>query len=433
MCYSIYTMGLITNYDELAVSPERKIVLDVVNAGLESVQPEHVVQKNFSLHDNQLKIIHKTFDLSQFENVYLIAFGKGSAGISKRIEDTLGDRLTEGYCIDVREESFQKINFTLGTHPLPTEANFTFTDNIVERFGKMTEKDLVLVVICGGGSVMFAHPQHIDHEKLIEVNKALLHSGADILQMNTIRKHLDSVKGGGLAKLLHPATVVSLIFSDVPGNDLSFIASGPTVKDETTIADAFKLLEEYTIRDHVELKDEDFVETPKDDAVFEKVHNCIMVSNVTALDAMKDKALQLGVHVLNHSDRVQGNAHEVAQRLIDATKPGHLLLAAGETTIKVEGEGGKGGRNQELILSTLETIDDGTVIVSVASDGQDNSDHAGAVGDSLSRKSADEKEVSIDDYLKRNDSYTFFEKTGNAIITGKLPSNVSDLFVVYKK
>lgn len=426
-------MGLIQNFDELAVTPERKIVLDVVNAGLEAIQPEHIIQKNFSLQGSTLKILHKSFDLNNFENIYLFGFGKGSAGISKLIEQTLGDRLTEGYCIDVREEQFQKIKFTLGTHPLPTEANFNFTKEVTERFAHLSEKDLVLVVICGGGSVMFARPEKISHETLISVNKALLHSGADIYEMNTVRKHLDAVKGGGLAQILHPATVASLIFSDVPGNDLSFIASGPTVKDDTTIADAFKLLETYKIKDQVTLNDEDFIETPKDDSIFEKVHNCIMVSNVSALDAMKDKALKLGVHVLNHSDRVQGNAHDVAQTLIDATKPGHLLLAAGETTIKIEGEGGKGGRNQELVLSTLSHIDDGTVIVSVASDGQDNSDHAGAIGDSKTHEDADAKDVSISDYLERHDSYTFFEKAGNAIITGKLASNVADLFVVYKK
>jgi glycerate 2-kinase len=426
-------MGLIKNYDDLAITPERKIVLDVVNAGLEAIQPDHIMNKNFSLTDNQLKVLHKTFDLQNYEHVYLIGFGKGSAGITKLIEEKLGDSLTEGYCIDVREEHFNKVQFTLGTHPLPSQENIDYTKQVIEKFSSLTEKDLVLVVICGGGSVMLAHPQNISLEQLTDVNKALLHAGMDITKMNTVRKHLDTVKGGGLAQILHPATVASLIFSDVPGNDLSFIASGPTVKDTTSIADAFALLDEYKIREQIHLSDDVFIETPKDDAIFENVHNCIMVSNVTALDAMKDEALHQGVHVLNHSDRVQGDAHEVAERLIEATKPGHLLLAAGETTIKVEGEGGKGGRNQELVLSTLLTIDEGTVIVSIASDGQDNTDHAGAIGDGEARKIADEKEVDIHAYLEKHDSYTFFEKTGQAILTEKLPSNVADLFVVYKK
>jgi glycerate 2-kinase len=425
-------MGLIKNYNELATTPERKLVLDVVNAGLEAIQPDHIINKNFSVADNQLKVIHKSFDLSQYERVSLIGFGKGSAGISKLIEKKLGDRLTEGYCIDVREEQFQQIHFTLGTHPLPSQANIDYTKTVIGKFSSLTEKDLVIVVICGGGSVMFAHPEHITLDQLTEVNKALLHAGMDILKMNTIRKHLDSVKGGGLAKILHPAAVVSLIFSDVPGNDLSFIASGPTVKDETTTDDAFRLLDEYKIREQIQLKDEDYIETPKDDAVFENVHNCIMVSNVTALDAMKDEALHQGVHVLNHSDRVQGNAHEVAKQLLDSTKPEHLLLAAGETTIKITGEG-KGGRNQELVLSTLTTIEEGAVIASVASDGQDNSDHAGAIGDAQIREKAAKENLSIDEYLKNNDSYHFFEKTGDAILTEKLASNVADLFVVYKK
>lgn len=426
-------MGLIQNYDQLATSEERKTVLKIVEAGFAAIQPEHVMQKNFSLDGNLLKIIHRTYDLTQFDNVYLIGFGKGSAGIAGLIEQTLGEKLTEGYVIDASEKTFQKIQFTLGTHPLPSQANIDYTKHVIERFGKLTEKDLVLVIICGGGSVMFAHPQNISLEQLTEVNKALLHSGMDIYQMNTIRKHLDSVKGGGLAQILHPATVASLVFSDVPGNDLSFIASGPTVKDATSIEDALHLLQEFKIEDQVPVKQEDFIETPKDEKYFANVADFVILSNVTALDAMKDEALHLGLNVLNSSDRIQGAAEELGKSLLDMTKPGHLLLAAGESTVKVKGEGGKGGRNLQLVLSALKNIDAGMVIASFDSDGWDNTEFAGAIGDQETVRKAKEAGLDIDTYMQAANSYAFFEQVGDGILTGRLPSNVADLMIVYKK
>ncbi len=426
-------MGYIKNFDQLATSPDRKTVLDIVEAGFASVQPENVMHKNFSLEENKLKIIHKVYDLSLFDNVYLIGIGKGSAGIAKFIEQELGEKLQEGYVIDASEETFDKIHFTLGTHPLPTQANIDFTAKVVERFSNLTEKDLVLVVICGGGSVMFVHPENITLDQLTGVNKALLHSGMDIYQMNTIRKHLDSVKGGGLAKVLHPATVASLVFSDVPGNDLSFIASGPTVPDNTSIQDALDLLKEFGIESEVPVTAEDFIETPKDAGYFENVSDFVILSNVTALDAMKDAALKMGLNVLNSSDRMQGLADDLGKELLDKTKPGHILLAAGESTVKVEGDGGKGGRNMQLVLSSLEQLEEGTIIVSFDSDGWDNTEFAGAIGDTETVKKANELGLSIQEYRKNADSYTFFEKVGDGIETGRLPSNVADLMIVFKK
>jgi len=425
-------MGLIRNFDQLATSPERKTVLQIVEAGLSSIQPENVMQKNFSLDGNTLKIIHKTYDLSAFDHIYLIGFGKGSAGIAKIIESALEDKLTEGYVIDASEAIFQKVHFTLGTHPLPSQENIDYTARIIERFSNLTERDLVLVVICGGGSVMFAHPQNISLEQLTEVNKALLHSGMDIYQMNTVRKHLDSVKGGGLAKTLYPATVASLIFSDVPGNDLSFIASGPTVKDTTVIQDALNLLSEFSIADKVTVEPEDFIETPKDEKYFTNVSDFVILSNVTALDTMKDAALKMGLNVLSLSDRVQGLADDVGKMLLDKTKPGHLLLAAGESTVKVKGEDGKGGRNLELVLSALRILKPDTVIISFASDGWDNTEFAGAIGDQETVKKAKAAGLKFESFIEKSDSFTFFKTVGDGIITGRLPSNVADLMVVFR-
>src|SRR3989338_4906814 len=191
-------MTLIKNFDALNSTPQRKICLELINAALSSIQPQNVVRKNFSLKENILTVQDKTFNLKNFYRVFLIGFGKGSAGLSKYIENILGNLLTEGYVIDLQPNSFSKIEITVGTHPLPSEKNLSFTKRVIERLSNLTTKDLVIVVACGGGSVLFENSYRINLEKLIEINKSLLFSGATITEMNTVRKHLSMVKGGGL-------------------------------------------------------------------------------------------------------------------------------------------------------------------------------------------------------------------------------------------
>ncbi len=418
---------MIQNFDTLSKTPQRKIVLELVEEALRSIQPEENFKKNVKLEGNNLTIVDKTFDLGAFEHVYLIGFGKGSAKNSKLLEDLLGDKLTEGYVIDTTNEQFQKIQFTQGTHPVISQQNVDFTFNVMGRFSKMTEHDLMLVVVCGGGSAMFEHPHSVSIEQKIEIEKELLKSGADIIEMNKIRQHLSDVKGGGLAQILYPATVATLIYSDVPGNDITYIASGPTVKDNTRIDDAMVLVQKYGIN----APREAFIDNPQDDKYFEKVTNIIVLSNLTALNAMRSKAQELGVAAKIYSDHFQGDAHTAGNTLISEAKPNSILLAGGETTVHVTGKG-KGGRNQEVVLAALKIIDEKTIICSFDSDGWDNSENAGAIGDIQTKKAAEEQNLSIDEYLNDNNSLDFFSKTRDAISTGRLPSNVADLFIVYK-
>src|SRR5258708_5092130 len=241
-------MGYIKNYDQLAKNDNRKVVLDLIEAAYTAIQPKHVFEHNFSLDGEKLTLFDKTFDLSKYDGIFLLGFGKGSAGNCKILEEKLGDRIIDGYDIDVVEdEHFKKVHYTKGTHPLPSEQNIAFTKHAIEHLERTSEKDLVLIVTCGGGSVLFEAPNKLSLSEITEVNKALLASGADITEMNAIRKHLSHVKGGGLAKILYPATVVNLIFSDVPGNDLSVIASGPLVKDKSTMTNVKKIITKYSL------------------------------------------------------------------------------------------------------------------------------------------------------------------------------------------
>lgn len=423
-------MGFIKNLEELATTPQRKIVLDLVEEALNAIQPQQVMRDSFFIKDNNLYVKREVFDLKKYKRIYLIGFGKGSGGICKIIEETLKDRLTEGYDIDNIEEKFSKVQFTLGTHPLPSEQNIKFTENVLDKIRDLREDDLVLVVICGGGSAMFEAPYKIDLKGLVDVNNALLKSGATISEMNIVRKHLSRVKGGGLAKHLYPATVASLIFSDVPGSSLSVIASGTTVMETSTMTDVKGIFKKYNI-DLQSLSKDVFTETPHEEKYFDRVRNILVVSNSVAIEAMRQKALQFGYKTDVFSDRAQGFAKMFGTRLINKTKPHTILICGGETTVQVKGHG-KGGRNQTLVLAALGATGTNCVIASFGTDGMDFYYYAGAIGDSNTLKKAKDLGLDPQKYLDDDNSYEFWNKTGDGIYTDRLQSNVSDLMIVLK-
>lgn len=424
--------GYIKNYDQLASNDNRKVVLELIESAYTAIQPKHVFENHFSVEGDTLKIFDKTFDLSKFDGIFLLGFGKGSAGNCKTLEEKLGDRVIDGYDIDVvDDEHFKKIHYTKGTHPLPSEQNIAFTKHAIEHLEQSGEKHLVIVVTCGGGSVLFEAPNKLSLDQVTAVNKALLESGANISEMNSIRKHLSRVKGGGLAKLLYPSTVVNLIFSDVPGNDLSVIASGPLVADHSTMDDVKRIIKKYSLSEKVHIPLDAFTETPTDHKYFKNVHNILMLSNHTALNAMEKLAREKGIKIHVLSDRLQGDARELGEKLLKETPAGHLLIAGGESTIKVTGKG-KGGRNQALVLNALPHIKGDAVLASVGSDGWDFYELAGALADKATKKKMEEMDLDAKPFLADDNSYEFWTKVGDGILTGHLDSNVSDLFIVFK-
>src|SRR6185437_10395679 len=257
------------------------------------------------------------------------------------------------------------------------------------------------------------------------LNKALLHAGANIHDMNVVRKHVSKIKGGGLAEHLYPATVTNLVFSDVPGDDLSVIASGPLVKDPSTVGQAWDLFLHYKLNEAITMTQRDFHETPKDDKYFDKVQNIMMVSNMTALKEMETKAKELGKTVMIYSNSFQSDADVAGKTLIEATPANSILLAGGETTVKVVGKGGEGGRNQELVIAALLYVDEKTTIASFDSDGVDNSPIAGAIADHITIQTAKEKQLDPQTYVQNHDSSPFLKTVGDAILTNRLSSNVS--------
>jgi glycerate-2-kinase len=295
-----------------------------------------------------------------------------------------------------------------------------------------SEKDLVLCVVSGGGSALLCSPHDMTCEQEVSIIAALTVKGATIQELNTVRKHISTVKGGQLAKTMYPATIISLIFSDVPGDDLSMVASGPTVMDNSFMKDAAAVLKKYSILEVCQMPLCNLTETPKEEKYFKNVQNVLAVSPKHALAAMREKAEDLGFDVKIFAENFQGIARDLGLKIISENKTGQCLLGAGESTVKIAGKG-KGGRNQEMALAALSSISENQVLVCAASDGHDNTDSAGAIVDVGTKARAKALGLNLQEYLNNNDSYNFFEALGDRLITGPTEANVSDFFVCLKQ
>lgn len=425
----------IGNFEELATTQERRDALDICEAGLQAVDTRRVIEDKVKLVGQVLSVAENSYDLSKFDDVYLVGIGKCSANAARVIEELLGPRIKAGVVIDVCDPANSTcIQYFKGSHPLPTEENIEATGKIIGLLTNATKKDLVLAIVSGGGSTLLCKPE--SHTCLAERDlvAALNGAGATIKELNTVRKHISLARGGYLAKYAYPAKLVSLIFSDVPGDDLQFISSGPTVRDKTTVLSAEKILAKYGISDTAGIGPANLIETPKERKYFNKVDNFLILSNVTALTVMKDKAKELGYIAEIVTSKLVGLTQKVARKLIREIRErasGTVLLYGGETTVIVQ-PGGNGGRNREVAMRATQGIRTDELVISIASDGADNGSVAGAIADVATKQLARKSKMKVADYVVRSDSGSFFEGIGQTIVTGNTGSNVSDLFLSMK-
>lgn len=422
----------IKNFNELATTENRKNAMKIMEAGLDAISTGEVIKNKIKLENNILNILDKSFDLAIFKNIKVLGFGKASIDGALAIEKILGSKINKGAVIDLEKADTQYIESFIGTHPRPSEPNTKAGKKIYEIIKDSSIDDLILVLVSGGGSALLCYPES-ECKEGAKLYDAFLGSGKTIKEMNTVRKHLSLLKGGGLAKLAYPATVIGLIFSDIPGDDFENVASGPTYKDTTTISDAEKVITENNLGDFI------LIETPKEDKYFEKVHNFVLVSNKIAIDAMKKKAREFNLETKIVSAELYDEAKEALKKIFSAKEENTVVLAAGEPKIIITKKGGKGGRNLHMGLEVVKDkiinkkdMED-SVFISFASDGMDNSDIAGAIVDKNTIEKAEKIGLNIDDYLERFDSYTFFQKTNDIIITGPTGANVSDLMILLTK
>ncbi|KPL07576.1 glycerate kinase [bacterium SM23_57] len=444
----------------LRKSPYGEEIIKILAAALDAVDPITAVNNHLARRDEELLISNKQYNLKDYERVFIVGFGKASIPMSQAAIEILGDHFTSGIAIT---KSFPpqfhnfhpNLSIIKASHPIPDESCQISANQIIELLTKTTERDLVIFLISGGGSALLTAPTpDVELGDIIELTKTLLDCGASIDEINTVRKHLSLVKGGGLARLAAPSQVVALILSDVVGDPLDMIASGPTIADPTTFDDALSILNKYqiishlpeTIIDHLTRgKNGEIPETPKaGDPIFRKTQNSIIGNNFQAAQAAIKQAGFYGLNTLLLTTSLEGEARHAGHflasiaRQIDATgdpvqRPA-CVVAGGETTVTITG-GGKGGRNQELALSTVVKMAglDGAFLITLATDGEDGPTDAGGavvVGDSLSR--AQLKGLDPIEFLSRNDSYHFFDLLGDNLKPGSTSTNVGDLTFIFE-
>lgn len=431
-----YTRGRmsikILNQKTLATTSLRRDALRIMKAGIQAVETGAVVKKRVSRTGEKLLIDKKSYRLDRYERIFVVGVGKASYDAGKALESILGDRITDGIVLDVKGGKLRYLKSLVGTHPFPSHTNIRATAEMLGILKGVTAKDLVITVISGGGSALLCWPHQLECDDVTKITQVLMKRGATIHELNTVRKHISEIQGGQLAGLAYPATVVSLIFSDVPGDDISMVASGPTVLDVTTVKDAQRVMKKYQVLDLCRLEKCDLRETPKDPLLFSHVQNVLMVSNEVAVEAMKKKAKELGYAPVVYSTQLDGEAREAGKLFASLVKPGQALIGAGETTVTIRGTG-DGGRNQEFALGALETLPPQSLLLSLASDGIDNGPMAGALIDDQVKKVVQEKHLDPDLYLQQNNSLPFFQETESFIKTGMTGVNVSDLMLCLQK
>jgi glycerate 2-kinase len=432
----------------------RPVAERIFLAGIESVMPSRLITGKMSLEDNFLKIGNLSFRLETIDNIYVIGAGKASAMMGAEIEKILGDRINEGHIVVKYGHSckLKHIDVSESGHPVPDANGLRATRKILKIAEKANRNDLVICLLSGGGSALLPDiTEGCQFEDLIKVNDLLINSGASISEINAVRKHLSVIKGGQLSKVVFPAVLVNLVLSDVPGDSLDVIASGPTVPDPTTFQEALTVLDNYGLISTVPTGIFTFLkegaignraETPKPgDPLFDKTFNILVGSNRMALESSKRKALEYNYNAIIIDDQLQGDTSVIAEYLVetamsfkndkDEVKP-VCLLFGGESTVRMTGKG-KGGRNQHLALLSAILLQNnpGITILCGGTDGNDGpTDAAGAVVDSETCRGALSRNIDAGKYLREFNSYSFFKKTGGHIITGPTMTNVMDIIVV---
>ena len=426
----------IKNYSELAKSPLRHIALDIVEEGLQAIDTERVIRNAVQMDEEALTIAGERIPFADLDTILVAGVGKCAARAAGELERILGDRLTAGFVIAIGDvPPLERTVVHVGTHPYPSATNIIAARELLGFVTGLTERDLVIFLTTGGGSTLLCLPPDEDWEREGKIFAALTKAGAPITELNTVRKHHSRMRGGFLAEAMRPARVAALIFNDVPGSeDIGFIASGPTVKDTTTVADAERILEKYKVFETAAIEKVPLLETPKDDAIFARVRNTVVVSNRTALEAMAEAARRNGFAAEIRDLKLSGEAREMGWHMVEGIAPARAKTAhlyGGETTVTLRAAG-KGGRNQEATLGALRVMPKNVVFVAAASDGRDNTEFGGAMCDTITKERARELGEDLQTHLDANRSYDFFARVGDHLTLGDTGSNVADLFLVIK-
>lgn len=460
----------------------RSDILQVLTAAVNAVDPHQAILANLALEDDRLRVGTQRYPLADLDRILVVGGGKAGTPMAAAVFEALGPRISAGSVnvkyghtsaaggwqvrfgcggepgIDTGRAETGPIRIVEAGHPVPDAAGIVGAERVAELLTGLTPRDLVLVLISGGGSALLPLPvEGITLADYQQLTNLLLRSGADITEINVVRKHCSRLQGGQLARLASPARVATLILSDVVGTPLDAIASGPTVPDRSAFADAWGALERYgivdkapgSVREHLRRGVEgEIADTPKaGDPIFERVNNVVIGDNAIAGRAAVDKARELGYESALLSTFIQGEAREVGRALAGLAQgiatgqssyaaPACLVLG-GETTVTIRGTG-KGGRNQELALSAALALSgyelpEGreVAVISLGTDGTDGpTDAAGGIGTLNTFRRARDMGCDVRAALANNDSYNLLGALGDLLITGPTQTNVNDLMLV---
>lgn len=449
-----------TRFDSSILRPnpdERQRILSVLDAALDAVDPFAAVQNFLRREGDTLTVAEGTYDLRRFRRVFVIGAGKAAAPMAQAVEAALGERISDGLVVTKYEHSgpTERVRVVEAGHPTPDAAGVEAGRQVLALAQQAQADDLVIALLSGGGSALLVQPaEGLTLAHVQQMTAALLASGATINEMNCLRKHISAVKGGQLARAAAPATLVTLALSDVIGSPLDVIASGPTVPDSSTWADAWAIVEKFGLAEKLPspvvqrlragLAGE-IADTPKPgDAAFASTQTLVVADNRTAADAALAQAQSLGFNALLLSTFVEGEAAQVARVLVALAREAQAsgqpvaapacLILGGETTVSLGDDPGKGGRNQEIALAAALALRDqpGVTVVSLATDGTDGpTDSAGGLADAETVARGEAAGLSAADYLRRHDAYPFLQATNDLLRSGPTQTNVNDLMFVF--
>jgi glycerate 2-kinase len=433
----------------------REEALAIFHSALEAVDPIGAIHRHVSMDNGSLVVSGTRLELDDYDRIWVVGAGKGAAPMAQAIEELLGERIFEGAIVvkDGHGLPLKRVRIHEAGHPVPDQRGVQGGEDILSLVKRAKERDLVISVLSGGGSALLVVPaQGVSLKDKQEVTRLLLACGATIHEINAVRKHLSRIKGGGLARSAHPARMVSLILSDVIGDDLDVIASGPVVPDPSTFHQAEAVLERHgiweevpkSVKEHIESGvNGEIAETAKPgDMSFRNDITALVGTNLQALEAARKKAEFLGYRPVILSAMVEGEAREVAKMHAGIAKeiiatghpisPPACILFGGETTVTLQGKG-MGGRNMEFALASALALEGGkhVVVLSGGTDGTDGpTDAAGAIinGETVGR--ARSKGLDPLDHLRRNDAYPLFQSLGDLVITGPTRTNVMDVCIM---
>jgi hydroxypyruvate reductase len=426
----------------LAKHPHGSAVMRILHSAIHAVEPGNAVRKFARRKDRSLFVNGHEIKLDQINRIEVLGLGKASQAMTEALIGILDDPSVRGLVIPKHNfpSRWSGIDIQPGDHPVPDRNSLSAGINAKARAQTLNANDLLISLVSGGGSALMTYPHEgIALSDLQQLTSMLLACGARIAEINTLRRHLDQLKGGGIARLASPARVISLILSDVVGNPLEAIASGPTAPDPSTREDALSVLQKYNLLDKVSASIsaalEQQPETPKPgDAIFDRVQNVIVGSNALAAQSAMTQARAEGFAPQLLGNDWQGEARDVSQqfckliRAADRHRP-FCLIAGGETTVTLRGHG-RGGRNQEFALAAVRELakHPNTLLITLATDGEDGpTDAAGAVVSSETLWRGELNGLLPEAFLENNDAYTYFSALDDLIKPGATGTNVNDL------